>query len=341
MSRDAQPAGTGGASDLTVALGPLKLAHPLINGSGTLDLFEVAGALGRGLLEHPPVAAYVPKTVTRFPRRGNEPPRILESEGGMLNAIGLPNEGVDAFVEHELTRLLALPCPLILNVGGFSVEDYVAVAEVLRGELDGRSGGGERRSAGWLERVGLELNVSCPNVRSGCMSIGTSPEETRATVSGVRAVWPGLLVVKLTPNVTDIVPVAQAAEAAGADALSLVNTFKGLALDRSSLRPYLGNVTGGLSGPAIKPLALRCVYEVASAVSVPLIGMGGVCAVQDVLDFIACGASVVAVGAAGFRDPLLPGRLAEELRVELVRRRMGLSALRGHAHRLLSMSSEV
>jgi dihydroorotate dehydrogenase (NAD+) catalytic subunit len=183
--------------------------------------------------------------------------------------------------------------------------------------------------------VGLEMNISCPNVHSGCMSIGTSPEETTAAVGAVRAVWPGLLVVKLTPNVTDVVPVAQAAEAAGADALSLVNTFKGMALDRVTLAPYLGNVTGGLSGPAIKPLALRFVYEVYKAVKVPLIGMGGVAVVQDVLDFMACGARVVAVGAAGFSDPWLPARLAAELLTELTSRGWTVDDLVGRAHRLL------
>lgn len=322
----------GTVADVSVQLGPLRLAHPLINASGTLDLFEAAQALGPVLLKDPPVACYVPKTVTRLPRRGNEPPRILETAAGMLNAIGLPNDGAEAFAAQDVPRLLSLPRPLLLNVGGFSLEDYVVTAEVLRAALDRY---GDKGVKGWRSRVGLELNISCPNVHSGCMSIGTSPDETAATVAAVRGVWPGFLVVKLTPNVTDIVPVAQAAESAGADALSLINTFKGLALDRATLVPYLGNVTGGLSGPAVKPLALRFVYEVYEAVEVPLIGMGGVAEVQDVLDFMACGARVVAVGAAGFADPWLPAKLAAGLRAELASRGWTVGDLVGRAHRQL------
>ncbi|MHB0978660.1 MAG: beta/alpha barrel domain-containing protein [Thermoleophilia bacterium] len=334
-----------GASSLATRLGPLELAHPLINASGTFDLFETEACFSggdplawAGLSGYPPVAAYVPKTVTLEPRRGNEPPRILETAAGMLNSIGLPNMGLDAFVADELPRLRALPCPVIVNVGGFAPDEYVVAAGRLCEALDG-CGAGEREAAHlgpshpWTTRVGLELNVSCPNVHSGCMSIGTDADETRALVTGVRAVWPGLLVVKLTPNVTDIVPIARAAVEAGADALSLVNTFKGLAVDRISLRPYLGGITGGLSGPAIKPLALRFVFEVGAAVDVPLIGMGGVETVQDVLDFLACGATAVAVGAAGFRDPLLPARLAEGLRVALERRGVSLADVVGIAHR--------
>lgn len=310
--------------DLTVNLGPLRLAHPLINASGTLDLFDAAESLDPAILAEPPVAAYVPKTVTLQPRRGNEPPRILETVGGMLNSIGLPNRGIEIFVEEDLPRLLALPCPLILNVGGFGAEEYGLLAARLRSALD-------LLQPGWVTRVGLELNVSCPNVHSGCISIGSDPAETRAAVAGARAAWPGLLVVKLTPNIGDILPVARAAVEAGAGALALVNTFKGLALDRVTLRPFLGGVTGGLSGPAIKPLALRFVYEVAQEVDVPLIGMGGVASVHDVLDFLACGATVVAVGAAGFRDPWLPARLATELAAELRGRGWSLRDVVGRA----------
>jgi dihydroorotate dehydrogenase (NAD+) catalytic subunit len=336
-SRKKKPGGVAVLPDLSVQLGPLKLRHPLINASGTFDIFEVAEALGSALLDDPPVAAYVPKTVTPLARRGNEPPRILETAAGMLNAIGLPNEGLAAFVSNDLTRLLALPCPLVLNVGGFSPEDYWESARVLAATLDEMCGG----TVAWLGRVGLELNISCPNVHSGCMSIGTDPVETRVTVEGVRRVWPGLLIVKLTPNVTDIAPVAQAAEAAGADALSLVNTFKGLALDRTTLRPYLGNVTGGLSGPAIKPLALRFVYEAYQAVQIPLVGMGGVATIEDVLDMMACGARAVAVGAAAFSDPWLAARLAVELRAALRSRGTDVAELIGCAHRLRQRPSDV
>ncbi len=337
--------GTSGRAPrgLATRLGPIALAHPIINASGTFDLFEVAASLAgvdeaaaTAFLADPPVAAYVPKTVTPLPRTGNPPPRILETAGGMLNSIGLPNGGIETFVARELPRLLSLPRPIILNIGGFSRQDYVEVAAALRVALDGTRGGGPDETAGevsWLSRVGLELNISCPNVHSGCISIGSDPDETAAVVSAVREVWPGLLLAKLTPNVTDIVPIARAAADAGADGLSLVNTFKGLALDRLSLKPFLGAVTGGLSGPAIKPLALRFVYEVSAAVDVPLVGMGGVDSVQDVLDFLACGASVVAVGASGFRDPWKPHTLAVELEAALEARSMTLAEVIGMAHR--------
>jgi dihydroorotate dehydrogenase (NAD+) catalytic subunit len=337
--------------DTRVQLGPLSLAHPLINASGTLDLFEVADALGSSVLSAPPVAAYVPKTVTLAPRMGNPAPRILETDAGMLNSIGLPNPGVEAFVATELPRLLTLPCPVILNVGGFSPAEYALTVDRLRVGLEslmegvrpGGSGVGESAGADggpvWISRVGLELNVSCPNVHSGCISIGSDPEETRRTVEAVREVWPGLLIVKLTPNLADAVPIARAAEEAGATAVSLVNTFKALALDRFTLRPYLGGGTGGLSGPAIKPLALRFVFEVASGCGLPIVGMGGVTGIQDVLEFLACGAVVVAVGSAGFRDPFLPARLAEDLSDALSKRRWTLTDVVGRAHRDPSTSA--
>jgi dihydroorotate dehydrogenase (NAD+) catalytic subunit len=313
--------------DLSVQLGPLRLEHPLINASGTMEIFEVAEALGPEILDRPPVAAYVPKTVTIGPRLGNPAPRILETAGGMLNAIGLTGRGVEAFVEYELPRLLALPCPLILSIGGFSVSEYISLARQLQQALD------EIQVGDWTARVGLELNISCPNVHSGCASIGSDPHEAGEVVMGVRKAWPGLLVVKLTPNVTDIATIGLVAAAAGADAIAAVNTYKGLAVDRLTLRPYLGNITGGLSGPAIKPLALRAVYDLFEAVDVPIIGMGGVATVQDVLEFLSCGAAVVAVGSAGLRNPFLTGDLAERLEAILGARGLTLRELVGLAHR--------
>jgi dihydroorotate dehydrogenase (NAD+) catalytic subunit len=220
-----------------------------------------------------------------------------------------------------------LPRPLILSVAGFSVAEYVALAKGLKQALD------EAAGDGWTARVGLELNISCPNVHSGCISIGSDPRETEEVVGATRQVWPGLLVAKLTPDVADIAAIGLAAERAGADSISAVNTFKGLVLDRASLRPYLGNVTGGLSGPAIRPLALRAVYELYESVSVPIIGMGGVATVQDVLELVACGARVVAVGSAGFRDPFLGGKLARELGIWLEEKGSSLAELVGRAHR--------
>ncbi len=317
---------SAGRPDLSVRLGPLRLEHPLINASGTMEIFELAGVLGPEILAHPPVAAYVPKTITVGARTGNPPPRILETQAGMVNAIGLSGEGLEAFVAGLLSRLLELPCPLILSVGGFSLQEYVRLASGLRDALAAVLGDG------WPARAGLELNISCPNVHTGCASIGSDSGETGQVVSAVRKVWPGLLVAKLTPNVTDIGVIGRAAEAAGADAIAAVNTYKGLVIDRRTLRPYLGNITGGLSGPAIKPLALRAVYELFESVQVPLIGMGGVASVQDVLEFISCGARVVAVGSAGFREPTLATRLAGELEEALATRNLTLEVLRGRAH---------
>lgn len=313
-------------TNLSLNLGPLRLEHPIINCSGTMELFELAETFGPSIVEHPPVAAYVPKTVTLEPRTGNRPPRVLETAGGMINAIGLPGPGLEVFLAQELPRLLALPCPVIVSIGGFSAGEYAALAGGLRQVLD------RDMAECWTARVGLELNISCPNVHSGCASIGADPGEAGAVVEAVRAVWPGLLVAKLTPNVTDIVAVGRAAEEAGADALAAVNTFKGMVLDRQTLKPFLGNTTGGLSGPAIKPLALRAVYELYQGVDLPIIGMGGVANIQDVLDFMSCGARVVAVGCSAFQDPTRASGLARGLGVALAERGISLQQLIGRAH---------
>ncbi|MBN1628893.1 MAG: dihydroorotate dehydrogenase [Thermoleophilia bacterium] len=316
-------------ADLSVRLGPLQLEHPVINCSGTLEVFELADTFGPRFLDHLPVAAYVPKTVTLQPRAGNPLPRILETAAGMINAIGLPGPGLEAFVAQELPRLLSLPCPLILSVGGFSRGEYVTLASGLGEALDFAC------PEGWAAQVGLELNISCPNVHSGCASIGADPQEAEAVVGAVRAVWSGLLVAKLTPNVTDIAEIGRAAEAAGADAVAAVNTFKGLVIDRRTLRPYLGNITGGLSGPAIKPLALRAVYELFETVSIPIVGMGGIANTEDVIEFMACGATAVAVGSCGFRDPCLGRHSAQGLATALDERGLSVGDLVGCAHREL------
>ncbi|MBN1319217.1 MAG: dihydroorotate dehydrogenase [Thermoleophilia bacterium] len=312
--------------DLTVQLGPLRLEHPVINASGTMEILELAETLGPGVLERPPVAAYVPKTVTLKPRPGNPAPRILETAGGMINAIGLPGRGLDAFVAEELPRLLELPCPLVLSIGGFSAGEYLLLAMGLRDALERLVG------EGWTERAGLELNISCPNVHSGCASIGSDTREAGDLVKTIRKAWPGLLVVKLTPNVADIAAIGRVAASAGADAIAAVNTYKGLVIDRRTLRPHLGNITGGVSGPAMKPLALRAVYELFAAVDVPIIGMGGIATVEDVLEFISCGAKVVAVGSAGFREPGLARVLSHQLAAALDQRRLTPGGLLGFAH---------
>jgi len=316
------------SSDLEVRLGPLRLRHPLINASGTMEILELGEAFGPGILTNPPVSAYVPKTVTLEPRVGNPGPRILETASGMINSIGISSEGMKEYCRKRLPRLLSLPCPLIVSIGGFSREEYVSLSSDLGRALKAHFG-----SEGWGDRVGLELNISCPNVHSGCASIGADPGETQEVVSAVRETWPGLLIAKLTPNVEDIATIGLAAVAGGADALAAVNTYRGMVIDRNTLRPYLGNVIGGVSGPAVKPLALLAVHQLYSAVDVPIIGMGGVSTVQDVLDFIACGARVVAVGSAAFRDPFVAEALAEGLRGALSVRGLHLDEAVGIAHR--------
>ncbi len=320
-----------GTTDLSVSLGPLRLEYPLVNACGTMELFDLAQVFGSEVLSCPPVAAYVAKTITFDPRSGNPPPRILETAGGMINAIGLAGEGLEAFLDERLPRLRRLPCPVIVSIGGFSLQEYVLLASSIRRRVEEDHLEGVA-AADWRTRLGLEVNISCPNVHSGCASIGTDASETERVVAAVRDVWPGLLVAKLTPNVTDLPAIGRAAERGGADALAAVNTFKGLVIDRRTLRPFLGNVTGGLSGPAITPLALRCVYELFEAVEVPIVGMGGVVTAEDVIDFLACGARVVAVGAGLFRDPWMCRSLAAEVAEALEARGLSLKTVVGRAH---------
>ncbi|MCX8032969.1 MAG: dihydroorotate dehydrogenase [Thermoleophilia bacterium] len=314
-------------TSLAVDLAGLKLDHPLINGSGTMDLFSLADSLGPTVLEHPPVSAYVPKTVTLRPRLGNPTPRVVETASGIVNSVGLPNPGLETFISRELPELLRLPCPVIISVGGESAEEYEEIAHRLAQAL------GELADSDWVSRVALELNISCPNVARGGAAVGSDPVETSRVVAACRRVWAGVLIAKLTPNVTDISVIGKAAVGAGADAICAVNTYKALVLDRYSLRPYLGSVTGGLSGPAIKPLALRAVYDLYKAVQVPIIGMGGIVSVQDVLEFISCGATAVGLGSALLREPCLPRVLAQELAQFLDERQLTLEQLRGFAHR--------
>jgi dihydroorotate dehydrogenase (NAD+) catalytic subunit len=311
---------------LEVKLGPIALRHPIINASGTMEILDLAEVYGLEILRDPPVAAYVPKTITVLPRVGNLPPRIVETAGGMVNSVGLPGPGLEAFVSADLPRLLALPCPVILSVGGFSSDEYVSLARTLHEAVDRLIG------EGWSGRVGLELNVSCPNVHLGCAQIGSDPGLTQVVVEAVRSAWPGLLVVKLTPNVADIVEVGVAAEAGGADAVAAVNTYKALVVDRVTLKPYLGNIGGGLSGPAIKPLALRAVYDLFERLNVPIVGMGGIGTVQDVLDMLSCGARVVAIGSCSFTDPHLGRSLAVGLSEALRERGLSMAELTGLAH---------
>ena len=283
---------------MTVDFCGIELAHPIINASGTFDAIAAERAFGEQLIERFPFAAFVSKTVTLAPREGNPPPRLWELGGGMINSIGLPNKGLDGFLEHDLPRLASLPVPLIVNVMGFSREE-VAVLVSAFAERD--------------EVAALELNVSCPNVETGLV-MGADPAEVSAVLHRVRPLTGKPLIVKLTPNASDVPAVARAAEAAGASAVSLINTIRGMALAPHSGEPWLGGVTGGVSGPAVRAVALAQVHAVRESIDAPVIGMGGVQRGQDALDQMRAGADLVAVGTESFRDPAAGLRVASELR---------------------------
>jgi dihydroorotate dehydrogenase (NAD+) catalytic subunit len=279
----------------------IELAHPVINASGTFDAIAARRAFGDALLARFPFAAFVSKTVTLEPRQGNPPPRLWELAGGMINSIGLPNKGLAGYLEHDLPQLAELPVPLIVNVMGFTREQ---VAELV---------------AAFAEReevAALELNVSCPNVKTG-MVMGADPGETAALLDAVRPLTGKPLIVKLTPNCTSPADVAAAAEAHGADAVSLINTLRGMAFhSRDQSRPpqpWLGGGTGGVSGPAVRAVALAQVAEVRARVEVPIVGMGGLQNGRQARDMLEAGADVVAVGTESFRDPMAGARVAAEL----------------------------
>ncbi len=280
-------------ANLLVALGRLHLPNPILVASGT---FGYAREMA-GVVDFAQLGGIIPKTVTRQPRIGNPPPRTVETASGMLNAIGLDNDGIEHFLHHHLPYLRSLPAPVIGNIAGKNEPEFVEMAAMLGGDCG---------------LAAVELNLSCPNVAGG-VDFAADAEVTRRVVSGVRAVCPLPLIAKLTPNVTDIVPIARAAAEAGADAVSLVNTFIGMAIDWKRRRPKLGNVTGGLSGPAIKPLALRLVWRVAKELKIPIIGIGGIATVDDVMEFLIAGASAVQLGTVNFYDPAAATRIVGEL----------------------------
>jgi dihydroorotate dehydrogenase (NAD+) catalytic subunit len=281
---------------VTVRLAGLTLAHPVVNASGTLDALAAHAVLGDATLG---CAAHVTKTITPEPRAGNPPPRIAEVRGGLVNSIGLPGPGVDAFRRTVLPATAALVgVPLIVSVGGFAVGDYARVV----GELDGEEA-----------VAALELNLSCPNVESGCASIGFDPRETEAVVAACRARTSRPLLVKLAPTTSGLADVARAAEAAGAAALTIGNTVPGTVVARDRGGSLLGGGGGGLSGPAIRHVALRAVLECRAAVSIDLVGLGGVETAEDARDLLAAGATAVGVGTAIFRDPRAPGRVRDGL----------------------------
>lgn len=250
-----------------------------------------------GLVDLLRLGAIIPKTITLAPRAGNKPARTVETPAGMLNSIGLDNDGIEAFIEHHLPYLAGLGTPIVVSIAGRTREEFITLAE----RLD-RAGGA----------AAIELNVSCPNV-SGGVDFGADPAMCEAVVRGVREACQLPVIAKLTPNVTRIAEIAVAAEAGGADAISVINTCLGMAVDWRRRRPILGNIMGGLSGPAIKPIALRAVYQTARAVSVPVIGVGGIATIDDVMEFLVTGASAVQVGTANFYRPAATMEILDQL----------------------------
>jgi dihydroorotate dehydrogenase (NAD+) catalytic subunit len=268
---------------LETRIGSLQLKNPVMTASGTFGYGEELASF----VDIAKLGAVVGKTVTRHPRAGNKPPRTCETSAGMLNAIGLQNVGVERFISEKLPYLRQFDVPLVVNVAGESIEDFGFLVRALS----------EQQVV-----TAIELNISCPNVAHG-LDFATDPEMTEQVVRHARECTHLPIFAKLSPNVTDIALIARAAEAGGADALSLVNTFVGMAIDIRTRRPRISNITGGLSGPAIKPLALRAVYKCRQAVKIPLIGIGGIMTTNDALEFIIAGATAVQIGTATFVQP--------------------------------------
>lgn len=297
-------------ADLSVKLGELSLANPVLTASGTfgygteyadfIDLSRLGGIIVKGTtLEH---------------REGNPAPRMAETPAGMLNAVGLQNKGVEYFASHIYPEIKDCGTEVIVNVSGKCVSDYVATAERLAS----------------LDSIhAIELNISCPNVKQGGMVFGTTCSGAQEVVSAVRKAWPRHLLVKLSPNVTSITDIALAVEQAGADSVSLINTLLGMAVDVERRRPMLSTITGGLSGPAVRPVAVRMVWQVAKAVNIPVVGLGGITCGRDALEFILAGASAVEIGTANFVDPTTSVRVVDEINDYLERHKLTLDEIRG------------
>jgi dihydroorotate dehydrogenase (NAD+) catalytic subunit len=275
----------------------IELKHPVVNASGTFDALAARRVYGDALLESFPFSAFVSKTITPEPRSGNEPQRIWETPAGMINSIGLPNKGLEGFLVEDLPQLGELPVPLIVSVMATNHEDFARLVRAV-GERD--------------EVAAIELNVSCPNVHSGLI-VGEQPTETEALLEALRPLTQKPIVVKLTPNVADPAAVAVGAQQGGADAVSLINTLKASAINPLTGEPGIAAGHGGLSGPAVRPVAIAQTRAVAAAVSVPVIGMGGITTGADALEFIAAGATLIAVGTENFRDPRAGERVAGEI----------------------------
>jgi len=285
--------------DMTVNLAGIPLRNPVMTASGTFGY----GQEFAQYVDLETIGAFVTKGLSLNPRAGNPTPRIVETPGGMLNAIGLQNVGIEAFIAKKVPFLRTVKTPAIANFFGNTVDEYAEMT---------------RRLDEIPEVAGLEINISCPNVKHGGIVFGTDPDSAASVVSACRAATKKPLIVKLSPNVTDVVVMAKACEAAGADALSLINTLTGMAIDLNKRRPVLANITGGFSGPAIKPIALRMVWQVAKAVKLPIIGIGGIMNATDALEFMLAGATAVQVGTASFINPGAAQTIAEDMEAWLI-----------------------
>lgn len=290
--------------DLRVSIGSLNLRNPVMTASGTFGYareFEPYVNLHR-------LGAVVVKGISLEPRAGNPSPRIVETSCGMLNAIGLENVGVERFISEKMDSLLGINVPVVVNILGDTLEEYREIAKRLA-DVEGIAG--------------IEVNISCPNVKKGGVAFGTAPEMAAAVTAAVKESSSVPVIVKLSPNVTDITKIARAVEEGGADAVSLINTLIGMAIDHRSRRPQLANVIGGLSGPAIKPVALRMVYQVAQAVSIPVIGVGGIESAEDIVEFMLAGATAVQIGTANFVNPRASEDAVEGLAQYVAEQKLG------------------
>ena len=283
--------------DLSVTIGSVTLKNPVMTASGAFGNVKEA----TDLVDISKLGAVVPKTITRAPRQGNAPPRTVETTAGLLNAIGLDNDGLESFLTSKLPYYQSLPCPVVISFAGENADDYVSMAQSLESACN---------QDGSI--VAFEMNISCPNVAHGT-DFGKDPELCEKLVSSVRKAISMPLFVKLTPNVSDITVIAKAAQNGGADAVCLINTVLGMAIDWKNRRPSLGNRMGGLSGPAIKPIALRMVYQVAHAVTIPVIGIGGIETIDDAMEFLVAGATAFEVGTANFYRPTATMEIVDAL----------------------------
>ena len=277
---------------LNTNIGSLELKNPVMTASGTYGY----GTEYADFMDISRLGAIIVKGTTLNPRQGNPYPRMAETPSGMLNAVGLQNKGVDYFVDHIYPEVRKINTAIIVNVSGSCIDDYVQTASIIN-TLD--------------DIPAIELNISCPNVKQGGMAFGVNPESAAQVVSAVRKAYDKTLIVKLSPNVTDITEIARAVEGAGADSVSLINTMLGMAIDAEKRKPILSTVTGGMSGPAVKPVALRMVWQTAKAVKIPVIGLGGICSATDAIEFLLAGASAIQIGTANFIDPSISEKVID------------------------------